>query len=478
MPNYGQGTIRMLAGLLLISSGSELAVGQAPVSLQAGNVVTVPSPRDVIVFDIDTDGYDDVVVPGGPGNVVTLLRGSPSGVLELPEFIFSPITPSDVAVGDVNGDGVADFVVSDRSDTIAVLYGGGVAPFATIAIVTAAVPLSGISLTDVDGDNDLDLVAVSELGIAVLPATAIAAPSMTPYAATLIYVVETGYPLGTRFKVADVNADGLPDLMLPRNLAQIPTIFTILDIALNSAGGYAEPMSVAGSFRGLAVGDVDSDGSVDIVESRVPSEVHVFAQMGTGPNPAVVSTLASGLGVNGPLDVGDLNGDGVHDLAVLAGSLSATTHSEIMIATGSGDGSFEPAIVVATSVEATDIRFGDFDGSGFPDLVIWNPALNQLQTFLNETAIDPLRRGDANADGTVDVADAPILLGFLFGSGVLLCLDGADVDDDSSVAITDVIFLLSYLFVSGSAAPPAPGPMNCGPDPTLDSLAVCISTCP
>lgn len=43
------------------------------------------------------------------------------------------------------------------------------------------------------------------------------------------------------------------------------------------------------------------------------------------------------------------------------------------------------------------------------------------------------------------------------------------MNDDGSLDISDTIYLLNYLFVSGPP-PAAPGPQNCGPDPTDDAL--------
>jgi formylglycine-generating enzyme required for sulfatase activity len=80
------------------------------------------------------------------------------------------------------------------------------------------------------------------------------------------------------------------------------------------------------------------------------------------------------------------------------------------------------------------------------------------------------QRGDANADGTVNISDAITVLGFLFlGSpAALQCEDAADVDDSGALNITDPVYLLGFLFLGGPA-PPAPHG-KCGPDPTADAL--------
>jgi len=77
-------------------------------------------------------------------------------------------------------------------------------------------------------------------------------------------------------------------------------------------------------------------------------------------------------------------------------------------------------------------------------------------------------RGDANRDAHIDISDAVHILTYLFGNGILTCLDAADVNDDGKVNIADPIALLAHLF-AGSAPPPPPWPTP-GVDPTDDGL--------
>ncbi len=95
-----------------------------------------------------------------------------------------------------------------------------------------------------------------------------------------------------------------------------------------------------------------------------------------------------------------------------------------------------------------------------------------------ETPPRGFRRGDANSDGRVNIADAIIILNHLFptrpvvGDGPLPCPDAADFDDDGIVELTDPIVLLSYLFRGVDIAFP-PGPETCGRDPTDDDHRIC-----
>ena len=87
-----------------------------------------------------------------------------------------------------------------------------------------------------------------------------------------------------------------------------------------------------------------------------------------------------------------------------------------------------------------------------------------------ETGAAPLfKRGDVNADGDVNIADAIFVLTRLFGGGgEPACVGAADANDDGEINIADAVAVLGHLF---GGAGPLPDPFGaCGTDPTDDSL--------
>ncbi len=101
------------------------------------------------------------------------------------------------------------------------------------------------------------------------------------------------------------------------------------------------------------------------------------------------------------------------------------------------------------------------------------PLLNS-GTFAN---VVPFRRGDCNADGRFDIADAVTMLNCQFGNQICQCFDACNVNDDPWFDISDPIYALNYQFSTGPA-PRAPFP-NCGLDPTPDPFPFCSrSSCP
>src|SRR5262245_57516850 len=82
----------------------------------------------------------------------------------------------------------------------------------------------------------------------------------------------------------------------------------------------------------------------------------------------------------------------------------------------------------------------------------------------------PFIRGDVDANGNLEIADAVRIFGFLFlgTPRFLSCKDAADANDSEEVDLSDGVYILAYLFLGGSE-PPAPFP-GCGADPTDEAL--------
>ena len=82
----------------------------------------------------------------------------------------------------------------------------------------------------------------------------------------------------------------------------------------------------------------------------------------------------------------------------------------------------------------------------------------------------PFKRGDANGDGAINIADAIAMLGYLFGGEPLNCVAAMDVNGDNVADISDPIYELAFLF-SGGAGPvggPACTPDSTPPNPPLE----------
>ena len=89
----------------------------------------------------------------------------------------------------------------------------------------------------------------------------------------------------------------------------------------------------------------------------------------------------------------------------------------------------------------------------------WTPTLtienSSGSNTLSGESIQLVPIGDANMDGTLNVADVITILGYLFsGNNTLNCPRAADLNADTNIDIADAIYGLSFIFVGGEA--PAP----------------------
>jgi hypothetical protein len=118
--------------------------------------------------------------------------------------------------------------------------------------------------------------------------------------------------------------------------------------------------------------------------------------------------------------VGDFNGDGVLDLAVVNGGDSSGRGRGVSVLLGHGDGTFGPAVTYAAGNFPQAVAVGDFNGDGVPDLAVANYGSDTVSVLLGQgdgtfrpatnyfVGFDPISVavGDFNGDGILDLAVA------------------------------------------------------------------------
>jgi len=121
--------------------------------------------------------------------------------------------------------------------------------------------------------------------------------------------------------------------------------------------------------------------------------------------------------------------------------------------------------------------------NGTGSVVLYNNVVIDFESIQNyernDTSVmvvpeDIFQRGDCNGDDKVDLADSAAILANQFNGFPINCADACDANDDGVLNMADSVSLLNYLFKFGTE-PPAPGPIDDGPDPTEDGLPQCDS---
>jgi hypothetical protein len=131
-------------------------------------------------------------------------------------------------------------------------------------------------------------------------------------------------------------------------------------------------------------------------------------------------------------------------------------------------------VLLDSTYPAGSVGFGGHVAGGAPPVLVRSVCVVR-RADLPETDFE---RGDANADGKVDMSDAVFVLDYLFAGGQeLSCKKSGDGDDNGSLEVTDAIYLLRFLFLGGLPPPDPYG--ECGLDATDDGDALgCDSFAP
>jgi hypothetical protein len=122
-----------------------------------------------------------------------------------------------------------------------------------------------------------------------------------------------------------------------------------------------------------------------------------------------------------------------------------------------------------------NVPLPDVTGRTLVKVTLSNPVNGELTgrtvvTYTGPKPVVKLVRGDANADGSIDLGDALTIVFHLFLSDppALACETTGDLDGSGKVDVSDAIYGLNYLFLNG-APPKSPFP-TCGVDTAVNGL--------
>jgi hypothetical protein len=291
----------------------------------------------IAVADLNGDGKLDVVVTNAcaagiscDGNSdtgsVAVLLGNGDGTLQTAK-VFSTGNQISLylALADFNRDGKLDVVVADGCGgcghfNISVLIGNGDGTFGSPSSYGLDAEPLGIAAGDVNGDGKIDLlVGFENTGGNPNGSSAV----LLGNGDGTFQPPQTLYPAGAYPALADVDGDGVLDLVVATPCSNPRCTKGGVGVLLGNGDGSFRPIQIysSGDYDAdyIAIGDVNRDGKADILVANYgagPSG-KVGALLGVGDGTFLPVQLSSA-GIGGPfaMSLADVNSDGKPDLLV------------------------------------------------------------------------------------------------------------------------------------------------------------------
>jgi len=410
-----------------------------------------------IPFDADGDGDDDLLTLG---DSPTLFRNMGNGRLASVPDAFGaspPLTSAGIpAAGDLDSDGDLDLMMATGSGTADVWVNDGKGHFSPGqdlgALDSPGPSMTQFTLADLDGDGDLDVIfAPGPPSNSALIWFNDGRGAFSASTATLPPLLDP-----TRVTAADLDGDSAPDLIFGHMNEEAAIWFNDGQGGFTAGGSGSNPIAYNAwnmpahgpvGRGGIAAGDVDGDGDVDLVigtREDVPrgspsATNQVWLNNGAGRfTPGQRLETSHTFAVT----LADLDRDGDLDIATANGCLPSGCPLPIRnrIWLNDGQANFSEPVsqhrlsLVTNPSRVVHAAVGDIDGDGNLDLVMGNDGytitlLNNGRGKLTPKPGSPLQRsdgglalGDLDGDGDPDLVLAnPIANG---GTSILIN-DGA-----------------------------------------------------
>src|SRR5579859_3087775 len=274
--------------------------------------------------------------------------------------------PYAIAAGDFRHNGKTDVaVVNFSSNDVSVFLGNGDGTFQPAVNYAVGKSPVAIGVGDFNGDGKLDIVTanLTDTNLSVLLGNG----DGTFQAAKNTALAALSNPRG--LAVGDFNGDGKLDVAVSFSGSFYKTVRIM---AGNGDGTFSIGSSVAaGSLPEFVIaGDFNGDGALDFAVADYGSNIITVAlNNGSGSFPVTHTYTVGSSSSSAPnsIAVGDFNGDGKADLAI-----ANFNDNNISVLLGNGNGTFQNAVNYPVGVSPTSVISGDFDGDGFADLAVAN----------------------------------------------------------------------------------------------------------
>jgi hypothetical protein len=365
-------------------------------------------PSQIEMGDVNKDGFDDALVTDAIDDTLSVLLANGDGTFQSPRqfplgaFISGSadtlvplnLFKRDLVLGDFDRDGNLDAAVNNNdSADISVLLGRGDGTFQPQRRFDATAKPFAIDAGDLNGDGvpDLAVMDTSHEALRVSVLLGLGDGSFAHQVFVEATLSGSGFNSPSDVKIADVNHDNKPDLLITGSKDQRTYVL------LNSGDGVSfarpdpslEPSNDANSFPGggpeLRVVDLNGDGNLDVVNAIYYNSAvsyafgngdgmfltqNAFNEAGQAPVGVVVADIAS-VDADGAVVIGTT--DGIPDFITAASGAALTSFHgppEVTVTAGylDDDGvlTYDKSVVahLASATQPISVSLGDLNGDG------------------------------------------------------------------------------------------------------------------
>lgn len=369
---------------------------------------TGDGPQRVFISDLDGDGKPDLIVAHAKAGVVSIFQNiSTNGSLTADSFgphidLFVGLAangsdPYSITIADLDGDGKLDVITLNADNNLVSIFKNiGASSTITTNSFGARIDLPGgnamrgVASQDLNGDGKPEIIVGNQndgnISIYENDSTI----------GNIEFAPRVNFPSGsgaTTIAIGDVNGDGSPDVAVANYFDGTVSIFQNLGFfEIITTNSFAAAVNFTGLVTpfGLAFGDLDGDGKLDMVVGGADgsSEIAIYRNTVSSANISLNSFASPKTfavpGLVNLVALGDLDGDGKLDIAIVTQGSDALSIFKNISAPGSfTSNSLAPRVDFPTGSNPNGVFIGDLDGDGRPDIVFGNFYDDTVSIFQN-----------------------------------------------------------------------------------------------
>jgi hypothetical protein len=296
--------------------------------------------------------------------------------------------PYSVEIADLNGDKINDLVIANAEDSsVTILLGTGNADFkeAKGSPFPAGNFPNDIAIADFNKDGIPDLAFANHDRKYLTVLTGDGKGGFTPIKGSPFPVKVRPHTHG--IATGDFNSDGNLDIVTDSwGDNQLAILFGNNQHSFNPTVKYINVGKHP--YQRIRVGDLNKDGKPDIVTTNLDGNNSTIL-LGDGkgnfhePEGSPFSCGDSPFGVA----IGDIDGDGNPDLAIInsptiTASNKGTDGLTVLLGDGKGKFGIMPGSPFITGKSPSRVTIGDINGDGNPDVVVTNYHSNNITVFI------------------------------------------------------------------------------------------------